>query len=156
MSKAILKYSELVKLKVCRSHLDLFKELFGNQVEVTVDLCVNSCDTFPMDSVALYLLDTKYLVQYVADVKLQYRSYVDLIRSSTASMDTDALMALGRFEKAMESKRRRERDLCDTVIGEVQDAVRRHNDLTAYAARRLEHYKAVAFAQLYIEQKTNK
>lgn len=58
---------QLIDLGACRHARKRFRELFGESVEVTDDLCVKHAEEFDWDWVASHLLSRKQLAQWYKD-----------------------------------------------------------------------------------------
>ena len=59
-----LKLENLVKLRACWQALDLFENLFGKEVELTLDLCLEHGPKFDMDWAAENLLKPEARAEY--------------------------------------------------------------------------------------------
>ena len=64
MNNTVIKLETLKKLRACSAQLILFKKLFGNEVEVTEELCIKYASDFEWYWAAEYLLPAPLYKQY--------------------------------------------------------------------------------------------
>ena len=73
----VLTYQTLAEKGACLEQCDLFRELFGESVEVTEDLCESVYDRFSWDWAAARLVPCDVLDEYKRARQPSWNAYVD-------------------------------------------------------------------------------
>ena len=94
-----LKLSKLIELDACTQQVDLFKEMFGDEVNITQKLCLRVFDKFDFKWAAYKLLNKSALAEYEKVQNQALAEYENVKRSARAEylMVTDA--ALAEYDK---------------------------------------------------------
>ena len=106
-----LKLENLVKLRACQPALDLFENLFGPEVELTLDLCLEHGPKFDMNWAAENLLKPESRAEYKkarAPARAEYRKARDA--------------ALAEYEKAQAPARAEYQKVETPALAEYEKA----------------------------------
>jgi hypothetical protein len=79
MKSRILKVKQLEEASACSDRVDLFKELFGDEVKVTVSLAKKHYNKFDWDWAANYLLSVPARAEYkkvIASARAEYKKVI--------------------------------------------------------------------------------
>ena len=95
-----LKLENLVKLRACWQALDLFENLFGKEVELTLDLCLEHGPKFDMDWAAENLLKPEARAEYLKARAAAWAEYRKVRDSALAEYEKLEAAAWAEYRKA--------------------------------------------------------
>ena len=128
--------SQLETLNACLGQRKVFKELFGNSVEITLDLAEKYFDKFDSDWAANNLLKPEYLNEYLKIMDSAYAEYRKIRNPAYTEYEKIRDSAYTEYLKIRDSAYAEYRKIADSAYAEY-----RKN-------------KAKAFVELYIQQET--
>jgi hypothetical protein len=139
--------SQLETANACGGQRKLFKELFGDSIEITIDLAEKYFDKFDVDWVAESLLNSEYLAEYEKIRDSAWGEYLKITKPAYAEYEKIVDSDWGEFRKIRDSALNEYLKIVDSAWAEY----RKIRD-SAYAE--YEKIKAKAFVELYIQQET--
>jgi hypothetical protein len=129
--------SQLESLNACRDQRKVFKELFGNNVEITIDLAEEYFDKFDVDWAANNLLKPEYLNEYQ---KIKNSALDEYYKISN--------YAYAEYLKIVDSAYNTE------YLKIRYSALHEYNNIVDSAYAEYQKNKAKVFVELYIRQET--